>query len=78
MNDLNWIAALTFGISIAGLAWMLLLLGALKISDRARISRNLGEKQRRGKIDRRKIKTNPNIVCGFPIFQKAREEAPFF
>jgi hypothetical protein len=31
-----------------------------------------------GEMTRRRAESNPNIVCGFPIFQKAREEAPFF
>lgn len=29
-------------------------------------------------IKRRRLESNPNIICGFPIQQKAREEAPFF
>lgn len=28
-------------------------------------------------LRRRRIESNPNIVCGFPIHQKSREEAPF-
>jgi hypothetical protein len=31
-----------------------------------------------GKITRRRIESNPNIVCGFPIQQQAREDAPLF
>ncbi len=74
MNGLIWIAGFTFSLSISICAANLIL-SAFKMSDPAR---NLSDKRPGGKIARRKIKTNPNIVCGFPIFQKAREEAPFF
>ena len=74
MNGLIWTADFTFSLLFFICAAKMIFC-VLKMSAPAR---NLLEKRRSGKIARRKIKTNPNIVCGFPIYQKAREEAPFF
>ena len=74
MDNLIWIAGLTLSLSVFTCA-VSIILTAIK---RSNSLQTLSGKRPDGKIDRRKIKTNPNIVCGFPVYQKAREEAPFF
>jgi hypothetical protein len=74
MNSLIWIAGFTFSLSIFICA-VSVILSLLKIPNPLQ---NLSDKRPNGELNRRKVKTNPNIVCGFPVYQKAREEAPFF
>jgi hypothetical protein len=74
MNNLIWIGSFTIGLSILAVA-VSVLLSYFKVPEQPG---NLSDGRPQGKINRRKIKTNPNIVCGFPVYQKAREEAPFF
>jgi hypothetical protein len=74
MNNLVWIGGFTIVLSMF-IGAVSVILSALKAAD---LSRNPDDGPSGGKIARRKIKTNPNIVCGFPVYQKAREEAPFF
>jgi hypothetical protein len=77
MNNSIWIAGALFSLPVFVFAGSLLI-------DALRTRRLLpglffGNRDNSFKgMTRRKIKSNPNIVCGFPIYQKAREEAPFF
>jgi hypothetical protein len=77
MNDLMWTVGAVFSLPI------FIFLGALLINGlkTLRASRFSSAERRadpaaKGMM-RRKIESNPNIICGFPIHQKAREEAPF-
>ena len=74
MDSLIWIAGFTLSLSISVCAASVI----FSVLKKSNPLQNLSDKRADGKIDRRKIKTNPNIVCGFPVYQKAREEAPFF
>ena len=79
MNDVIWVVVSVFSLPIFLISGRLLG-NALK----ARHLLKLSSAQRRDYPDtvkgikRRKIESNPNIICGFPIHQKAREDAPFF
>jgi hypothetical protein len=74
MNNLIWSDNFTIGLLFL-VGAVTVILGVLKTSGR---KRKPFYERSNGNINRRKIKTNPNIVCGFPVYQKAREEAPFF
>jgi hypothetical protein len=79
MNNLILIADSIFSLPIF-IFFGIFLINALKTRDLSGDSSGMrrdGSGAIKG-IMRRKLETNPNIVCGFPIHQKAREEAPFF
>jgi len=79
MNNLIWIAGALFSLPIF-IFWGSFLYHALKMpAPRLSFGKRFDDSEVSGKkITRRRLESNPNIICGFPIQQQAREEAPFF
>lgn len=77
MNNLMWVAGVTFSLSIF-ICLGSIILNVLKLSEAPRnLSNKRLDNSKSSKSDRRRIKSNPNIVCGFPIYQAARQDPPF-
>jgi hypothetical protein len=76
MNNFIWFAGSACSLPIfVFLGWILS--GALKTAEQARRKAKCSNAPNNG-ILRRRIETNPNIICGFPIQQQARNDAPLF